>query len=64
MIDVENARAKLNDYASDHVVPARAQFSDMLTEIELGQQARRALAQLKAAVSVAAIAANSAASLA
>lgn len=64
MIDVAHARENLNALPGEHVVNSKAQISELLAEVEIGQQARRALAQLKAAVSVAAIAANAAVAVA
>lgn len=58
MINVAHARAALDAMTGDAVVTAKAQMAEMLTEIELGQRARRALTNIRSITTVLAIAAN------
>jgi hypothetical protein len=58
MINVAHARAAISAAPGDTVTYTKAQAAQMFAEIEVGQQARRALSHLRTVTAVAASAAG------
>jgi len=54
MINVAHARSAIASLPGDHVALPKAQYAQLLAELETGQRARRTLTNLRSFVAVAA----------